>query len=70
MARWIMEWITVSVFGVFSIGALYVFSVVWSLIPARIAESSLGALDAEGKAALILLFIIGVGFFKLFTKSE
>ncbi|MDF1515926.1 MAG: hypothetical protein P1S60_19110 [Anaerolineae bacterium] len=70
MTKWLMEWLTLSIIGVFGIGALMVLSTVWSLIPERISESGLGALDTEGKFALLLLFVIGVGCVKLFSKSE
>ena len=70
MSRWIMEWLTVSIFGVFGVSLVFVFSTLWSLIPAHIAQTGLGSLDTEGKAALILLFVIGVGCVKLFSNHE
>ena len=70
MTRWIMEWLTISVIGFFGVGAMMVFSTVWSIIPDRIAATNLGALDTEGKFALVLLFVIVVGCVKLFSKPE
>lgn len=70
MARWIMEWFTVSIVGLLGFGMIVVFSTFWSLIPSQIAESSLGTLDAEGKAAFILLFIIAIGCVKLFSRPH
>lgn len=70
MARWIMEWFTISIVGLCGFGVAIVFSTFWSLIPNQIASGSLGTLDAEGKAALILLFIITVGCVKLFSQPR
>ena len=70
MTRWMMEWFTISVVGVFGLGIMYVFSKVWSLIPTQVAESNLGAMQMEGKIALTLLFVIAVGCVKLFTSGS
>ena len=70
MIRWIMEWFTISIIGLVGFGVAVVFSTFWSLIPSHIAESSLGTLDSEGKAALIILFIIVVGCVKLFSRPR
>ena len=70
MARWIMEWFSVSFIGVFGLGLMYVFSRLWALIPSHLAESNLSAMDMEGKIALTLLFVIAVGCVKLFTRKQ
>ena len=70
MTRWIMEWFTISIVGVFGLSIMYVFSKVWSLIPTQVAASNLGAMQMEGKIALTLLFVIAVGCVKLFTSGN
>lgn len=70
MTRWIMEWLTVSFISVLGISILLVFSTLWSIIPDHIANTGLGSLNAEGKAALVLLFVIVVGSVKLFSSPK
>jgi hypothetical protein len=70
MARWLMEWFTISMIGIFGLGFMYIFSRIWSLIPAELAESSLSSMEMEGKIAFTLLFVIIVGCVKLFSKRD
>lgn len=70
MTRWLMEWFTVSFVGIFGLGIMYVFSKLWVLVPAQVAESSLGVMEFEGKIALTMLFIIVVGCVKLFSGKN
>jgi hypothetical protein len=70
MAKWLMEWFTISTIGVFGLGFMYIISRIWSLIPTEVAESNLGSMEMEGKIALTLLFVIIVGCVKLFSKRD
>ncbi|TFG71407.1 MAG: hypothetical protein E4H27_04680 [Anaerolineales bacterium] len=70
MTRWIMEWLTISFIGVLGIGILVVFNTLWSIIPGQIADTGLGSLDAEGKAAILLLFVVIIGSVKLFSGRK
>jgi hypothetical protein len=70
MARWIMEWFTISSIGVFGLGIMYIMTRLWELIPTKIADGSLAAMELEGKIALTMLFVIVVGCIKLFSNSS
>lgn len=64
MARWVREWFMLSALMILGMGMLLLFWAIWPLLPARL-PATLAAIDPAGLLALLMLFVIGVGFGKL-----
>jgi hypothetical protein len=65
MARWIREWFTLSALMVLGMGMLFMLWFIWPLLPTRLPAGTLASLNSEGLFAILMLFIIVVGFGKL-----
>lgn len=64
MARWVGEWMMLSMLLVLGMGLLLVFWTIWPLMSAQLPAAVL-SITPEGLLALLLLAVIGVGFGKL-----
>ncbi len=65
MARWIQEWVILSMLAILAAGTVFVLWVIWPLLPGRLPVTILPTLDIEGVISILMLLVIIAGFGKL-----
>lgn len=65
MAKWIGEWVIVSMLVVLGLGMLFMLWAVWPLVPERLPTEIALSLNLEGLIAMGMLLVVLAGFGKL-----
>jgi hypothetical protein len=65
MAKWISEWVMLSMLMVMGAGLLFVLWAIWPLLPARLPSEVINSLNVDGALAMLMLVVVVGGFGKL-----
>jgi hypothetical protein len=65
MAKWIGEWVMVSMLVVLGLGMLFMLWAVWPLLPERLPAEIALSLNLESIVAMGMLLVVLAGFGKL-----
>ncbi len=66
MLKWIREWMMLSVLMVAALGMVFMMWMIWPLVPARFPTANV---DLEGMLAMLMLFVVVLGFGKLICRK-
>ena len=69
LAKWISEWVLLSLMLVLGAGLLFVLCAVWSLLRERLPAEVLTPLSTEGVIAMGMLLVVTLGFGKLISSG-
>ena len=65
MAKWIGEWVMLSMLMVLGAGMLFILWAIWPLLPERLPAQVITSVNLEGALAMLMLVVVLGGFGKL-----
>jgi hypothetical protein len=69
MARWIQEWVILSMLAVLAAGTVFILWMSWPLLPEQLPATIFPTLDLEGVISILMLLVILAGFGKLLCSK-